>query len=240
MRTLFSRAGSLSRSLFTLACAASIGLWGCGGDVTGGGGGSGGGGGGDACEPFLTNPPTKDVTVRITNNTLADLYIGPEQPIGCGQADQFTLEGADGATVVWRLPPCALTCEDVHTGACACAADCALPVIWRIAPQGTLEVPWSGLVYPVETMPASCQDPSCMSAEETCFVPNEATGALVFRAKAFSDVSGTCAGGCTCTPDAGGTCTIDASDALVSGIPVITSTEVDALGALVEITFEGA
>ncbi len=240
MNTFRIASGPSSHLVVTaLLCALTSALQaGCDGNGGGtGGGGTGGTGGQDACSAFVTDPPTTAVTVRIVNNTAADLFIGPETPGGCGQIDPFSLDDA-GQPVTWQLDSCTFTCEALQKGQCACAADCALPFVWRIAAGGVLEVPWDGIVFPTETMPDTCYDAMC-GAGQACFVPREPSGPLTFTATAWTEVSGTCGGGaCTCTPDANGTCAISMGEAVVAGTGVFQSTEVDTLGATVDITFE--
>lgn len=222
--------------LSALLCAATSTLQvGCGGNV--GGTGGDGGGGGDVCAAFATDPPTASVTVRVLNNTENDLYIGPETAGGCGHTEPFSLEDADGKALRWRLQNCDFTCEMLQTDACGCTTECELPAVWRIAPGGALSVDWNRVVFTTETMPDGCYDPGCGIGQE-CAVPREPSGELTFLASAWSEVGGDCGGECTCTPDAGGSCTIGMGEATVAGSVITTSTKVSEVASTVDIVFE--
>jgi hypothetical protein len=224
--------------LSTLVCAVLSALHaGCDGSSGGGGGGDGGSGGASVCEAFVTDPPETAVTVRLVNNSLADLYVGPETAGGCGDVDAFTLQDADGQPVAWRLGQCGFTCEAVQTGACGCTADCQLPVVWRITAGGALEVPWNGTVFTQETMPDECYDEGC-GVGGPCAVERKPEGKLLFQAAAWTEVTGTCSGSCTCTPDATGSCMIGMGDAAVGGTGIYVMEEVDMLGSTVELVFQ--
>lgn len=220
-----------------LLSALSAGCDGNGGGSGGSGGGSGGTGGESVCTEYVTAPAQNPVTVRIVNQTANDLYIGPEAAGGCGQVDAFSVSDDGGNPVGWRLQACSFTCEELQKGACACAADCALPYVWRIAPAGALEVPWNGTIFTPETMPDECYDASCGTGQ-TCSVEREPSGALTLSATAWSEVTGSCGASCTCTPDATGTCTIGSGDVAVAGTSATAQAQVDTVSGTIELIFQ--
>jgi hypothetical protein len=179
----------------------------CGADVTTT---NGGGGGGDVCAPFTAAPPAAaTVTVRLVNRTGNAIYLG-QTSAGCDDGVEFTLTDGAGAVLVHDLDVCESTCARLRERSCACAADCALPSAWLVAPYGARTIEWAGTVFRTTTMPASCHsDPQCASAP--CFVEElPPAGPLTMAAVAYTE-GGPCpnGGSCTCTPDASGSCRID-------------------------------
>lgn len=191
-----------SPSVFALFTTLGVfALAACGSNVA-----TGGSGGGAACASFLPpeGPPWKPVTVRFTNTQKVPLYLGNVG--GCGGGDPFTITDANGTVLLSRGGPCAYTCADLQKTSCACAADCAAPVIVYIAPGASLERIWQGSIFTASTMPTRCfSDATC---GDNCLIEEAPTGKLTFSASLWTSADGCDPAACSCDPGLKGTCEI--------------------------------
>jgi hypothetical protein len=204
----------------------------CGPEV----GGSGGSGGGEnACEDFRPpdTPPWTPVKVRFRNEGSQALFLSAGQ--GCAGDPAFALESG-GQELRWQLGGCGLTCADLQENGCACAADCALPQVFRVEPGGFHEVTWSGAHFVDAAMPASCfADPGCAGS---CPREEEAPhGTISIRGVLWDSATGCTLSSCSCTPDANGSCQVD-GPAMVDGQSIEDSVAIAYPGsALAELSF---
>jgi hypothetical protein len=229
--------------------AVALALLGCGDDVavesspSSGGGGPGGGGatsssgtgsGGSSCADFAPEiPPAEPIRVDLTNASGAPLYLGQPDP-GCFTAEPFRVEDA-GQVLKSSLEPCELTCADLQTGSCACAADCASPQVVFLPSGATHSSEWAGVAFRDADMPPAClQDPTCVGG---CWLPEVAGPPLTIVGSAWTAL-GACTddGTCDCVPGASGWCIVDGATT-VSGTEVTASAEWTG-AATVAITLE--
>lgn len=192
--------------LIFAGCGSSGG--GSGGGTAGGnvGGNHAGGSGAAVCADLIKNATHTKVDVRLVNKTAANLYIQYGDNGSCGVIP-FKIKDPNGDELSWSTGGvCSSTCADSN---CSCTITCSPPSVTLIAPNGTLTIPWSGVVNELLTLPASCIDPSnnCRSGDQPCIVevapksfPLTFTSTLWTEAKCGDSA-------CTpCTPDASGTC----------------------------------
>ena len=194
---------------------AAIGLAapGCGSEVDGGGG--------ESCDAYLDEAPAAaPVTLRFRNERAEAIYLGSQ--IGCGVLVPFTLRDASGAVLPWHLDGCGFTCETSQDFSGGCAADCAIPPVFLIAPGGHHDLTWTGVVVETVDMPQACYAEG--GASETCERRvNPAAGSYEVTGEAFTEVTGCdpSQGACTCEPSAEGSCQLDYT-ATISGAPITT------------------
>ena len=205
----------------------------CGGDATTDFGGGGAGGStststststtssGNSCSDFL--PPDDlggPVTIRIENNTTADLYIGdPNQ--SCGSVPIYALHGPADEVLNGGLDGCEYSCEQLQSGSCGCTGDCMAPHVIRVTAGGALVTEWGGYHYVATEMPAECFfDAMCAPS---CLLETVAPDEVEVHATVYPEVScGGGSGGCTCEPDADGSCTIWDGAPTPTGTPTET------------------
>jgi hypothetical protein len=192
---------------------------GCDGSVSSTGGGGSGGQGttmstgtANTCSEYTTPPPSASpVTVRIVNNTKSNVYLG-QQNAGCSSGPGYSIADASTKPLKPSRDACEFTCADEQKTSCACAADCAQPIVTLVAPGGHVDLTWQGSVFLSAMMPANCYaDPNCTSS--TCLVETAPpAGALTFGASAWTMATGCGVAPCMdCTPDASGTCIMNAN-----------------------------
>jgi hypothetical protein len=104
--------------------------------------------------------------------------------------------------------------------------------VTRIASQGILTGSWNALVLEARTVPTACvADPTCYGAGSTqsCQVLTAAKD-YPYKLTASLQTGVSCQGaGCTCTPDASGTCVLPGT---AEGVP--SGSAVTAVGTLAQ------
>ena len=210
-------------------CVAALGV-GCDSTVEDGGGGE------DECTGFDDEAGTP-VTVRFTNAGTAPMYVGTQN--GCGGLNAFTLSAVGSSEVVpWYRGACNFTCEELREITGDCAADCAIPPVYRVEPGGHYDIAWDGLVLVERDMPAACfAEPSFAGP---CQQEVAASGSYQVTGQVFAAVEGCdpMTGACDCQPNAEGWCQMDWS-AMPSGNAVTAEATVTLPAAnLVEVVFE--
>lgn len=208
-----------------------------GGTNTGGatGGGGDGAGGGFCDEYTLPLPPVQTVPVTVVNNTAAPIYLGKTTG-DCSTSVGFTTETLAGQPVKAQLEVCEMTCEELVTGSCGCAADCALPFVVMVHPGGSYELSWTAIVYNDVAMPASCYgDGNCVAP--TCPLGDVPGESLRFLVDGYSELGDCAAAPCTCDGGVAGSCTLtDAT--IVAGAATVASGEWAVSDTGVTITFQ--
>jgi hypothetical protein len=193
LRTTLVLLGAL---VFATACSSAAG-----------GGGTGGTGGASQCEPLIADGTGTPVTVRLVNQTSADLFVQIGITGSCTRRHPFVVTDATNTPLATVTEDsCGSTCSHF---ACTCVTTytCIAPEIVRIAPQGAYAVPWNGTVLEDRTVPTSCLGSGpCSGAATTqdckAWVAPKSFP-LAFTAQAYPE----CAGG-TCTVDATGSCVV--------------------------------
>ncbi len=207
-----SSRGWMVASLAIAACVAA-----CGSNVATGG--TGGGGGDPVCSAFAPTPgvPIDPVVVTVRNDTAATIFLGaPNSP--CKTPPVYRAEDVGGAPAVLSLGACELSCGQLQSVGCACAADCAIPEVIVVLPGGTYTTEWPRKVFQPVAMPSSCYaDASC--AEESCPGEFVADTLLRFYVDAYP-AAGCTEPDCGCPPSLENWCS---TSGMVSGAPVSVS-----------------
>ncbi|MFO0549037.1 MAG: hypothetical protein U0271_11660 [Polyangiaceae bacterium] len=207
-----------------LAISAVVALTGCGSEVsTGGAGGQGGNGGGDSCSIFHgAEEPVELVNLTVVNHSANPIYLGDTQQ-GCGTPLLYSAETLSGDPVKTVMQACELTCSDLAQSSCGCAADCAIPTVIMILPNGSYSMTWARSVFEPTSMPLACYaDPDCYS--DTCLEGKDATAALRFSVAAYPELGDCSQAICDCDPGTVGSCVVDGAT-IVGGAPVSASTD---------------
>jgi len=184
-----------------------------GGSHSGGAGSSGaaaggvGTGGSSQCDAFL-DEHSSTITVRLTNDTMAPIYLG-QQMQACGEPDLFDVTDAAGAALV-SPGFCTTTCEQIMHNAVmgcppiACIAGSAI----TLQPGESALRQWNGVFMVEAELPTAClPNPEALSMCER--VASAKPGAFTFSARAgtqlqcSSFVGGVCQ---ACMPDSSGGC----------------------------------
>ena len=121
-----------------------------------GGNGGSGGGGSEVCETFEDTTEASPLSVRVTNDTIANIYVTADD---CDTTPYPDLFDADGKALVYRNHGnCGFTCEMLQSGPPVCTAEaCAAPPVVVIAPGGSFEMgTWNGTVLDSTEMPLAC------------------------------------------------------------------------------------
>ena len=176
----------------------------------------GAGGSGPQCEGFDDVTESTIVTLTVRNATAAPVYLSGSD---CSAEIDLHLFDEDDQEVSFRTGNCHFTCEQLQRSEGICAAACALPPIVMLAPGGTYDLAWSGMVnLPVE-MPAGCYF-GAEYATDTCDQRIVAPSAsYAFEVTGYDD--SWCPldqpGACECTPDASGSCLVDSYGDIIGG-----------------------
>ncbi len=223
--------------------AGAAGAGGAGGNGAGGTGGAGatggtgGTGGGQDCSFYETElgPPDQEITVVIQNNGMAPVYLGELTP-GCQSSPGYRVETPGGESVKTQLGSCEFTCSHLAKNSCACAADCAQPVVTMIHPGGAYQTSWIQRVYTTDEMPEACyEDPTCVQPD--CLMANNATSPLVFLADGYAELGDCTEAICDCDGGVAGSCIVEGA-MTVAGAPTIAETTWDPGALTITITFE--
>ncbi len=222
---------------------------GCGDDSNTAGGGSGAGGGGDGgsggaggqidCSPYELpqDPPVQTIPITVVNDTAASIYLGAPAPLGCESTVSFHTSDASGE-VKNHLGSCELTCPGLVSGTCACAEDCAAPVVVEVFPGGSYALSWTALLYHDVEMPEGCyEDPGCYQAGATCAMPETPSEALDFTVDGYPELADCATPPCTCDGGVAGSCIVEGASA-VSGAPAHATTTWQVTDESITITFQ--
>ena len=157
------------------------------------------------CGPYDDQAAEAEVLVRVHNQGTEPIYLGGS---GCGTWIDLLLADAQGTDLTWRVDSCTFTCEELRReGDFACAAGCAMPPTYMVAPGGYYETSWSGTYLSQEPMPSDCY--GGVDHPTTCQQQIVApAGSYSVTVNVWDQVS--CdVDPCTCTPDAQGSCPLD-------------------------------
>lgn len=191
-----------------------------------------------SCDEYVDAAPAAEVTVRFRNDGAAPIYVGSTG--GCGDVPPFAIRDEAGVAHPFYLGACAYSCEDLQEHDGVCAADCAIPPVFLVAPGGHYDMTWNGTVLETVEMPDACF--ASAQGGECQQVVVAADGTYELSGEVFSEATGCDPSGgtepCTCTPSADGWCQLDYT-ASVGGAPrTATATLAFPGGSLVEIVFE--
>lgn len=175
-----------------------IGILSAGGVIVGA---CGEGGAGGDCEAY-DQPDSSSVEVRVKNATEAPVYLTTPGG-GCEFVPGYTVESADGATLIAYLDNCQQACSSAREEHCGCPA-CGDSGAVMVEPGGTYVDTWSGLLYEAAEMPAGCyRDASCADGDDPCLAEVVAGEPLVFVATVYPEVE---CNPCECAPSESGSC----------------------------------
>lgn len=243
-----------SHTLGLLGLGLSVLLVACGGSSGGGSGGNGGQGGKAAtggtggtgsavdCATLLADEGGQGtkVDVRIKNNTGADLYVRHALSfIDCAGAPPFIIKGQDGVELPYFTKgPCDSACSH-YTGPanCGATATCSPEPVTRIAPQGVLTATWDGVVRVSRSVPSSCLGVTSADGTTDCDAWMKPKG-FPISFSTTANTATTCTGqGCACTPDASGTCQLQAHG-LLSGTELTATASLAEGATSIDLVFE--
>jgi hypothetical protein len=159
-----------------------------------------------ACADYADTPGTSGVSIRITNNTGSNIFVGRTAP-SCAFDIGFTLTdgdaGADAGGYTVATDNCQYSCG-TRQQICACAPYCDPGRVTLVAPGKYWEIGWTSTVFTTQRMPAYCYVDAGCAPQATC----EQEGPLAPGTYTVSASVGTMAvcegGGCPydCTPGA--------------------------------------
>jgi hypothetical protein len=149
----------------------------------------------------------------------------------------------DGQSRTWRSDGvCEFTCESLQEHGMECPTICPLAPLIYLEPGGTHVELWTGLYHESRTMPDACWHSPEYAGDGQCMqLITAPDGTYTVTARGWTGVDNCAGGSCLCSPDASGSCQLDA----MQSASLTAGTERDASATLshpsettVEIVFE--
>ena len=162
------------------------------------------------CEDFENEPAEQAVSITIRNNGDVPIFLTGS---GCSSEIDLLLTNSEDVPLVWRNDGCDITCEDMRGGPLACDLACAVPPVIYVAPGGSYQETWSGIIREQRNLPASCMgvdEDADTTTTQTCSQKVVAAdGHYHITAQAFDLVEGCENASCTCEPNVDGSCAVE-------------------------------